>query len=729
MKDVLKAVMFGALFAIPFLTLYVENDYFFPFITGKNFWFRILVEVGFASWILLALWDRDYRPKWSWILGSFGALIVVMFFANLFGEYPLKSFWSNFERMDGYVTLAHVFLYFITLASAITTPKLWNYFLHTSLVVAFFVALYGLGQYAGIVEGRSRLDSRLGNAAYLAIYMLFHIFIAFWLFVESRVKSHKAVYAFLAALFVFVLINTATRGTAVGLVAGLVTMVGYIALFGNRYQEVRKYAIGVFVLIVLAVGGFMTVKESQFVQDNAILRRMASISFEELQVRFTIWGMAAEGVKERPILGWGQGNFNYVFNEQYNPELYAQEQWFDRVHNIFFDWLIAGGILGFIAYFGILFAALYYLFWQPLFNKDKEPAFNVLERGVLIGLLAGYFTHNLVVFDNIVSYIFYGTILALIHSRVATEIPRIQNWRIDERLVVQFATPLVVLATAASIYYVNVPGMQAAGDIIDAFQEQELIGRLEAFDRAIGRNSFADQEIIEQLAQQAIGVSRNPNLDPEVQRAFVQRAELETLRMIDQKPGDARLHVFLATYYRAIGALPQAAEQAAIARALSPHKQAIIVQQGVIELSMNKATTALAFFKDAYELQEENREAKLLYTTTMFQTGDVATATAMILEDTRLIQKLAMDDYSIGVISRAPGTRELLITLYEERVKQQPDNAQNWGSLSYLIYESGDTDRAVEVLEASKDAVTGFAPTAQCFIDNIEAGNDPQTGC
>jgi len=37
MKDVLKMVVFAGLFAVPFLTLYVESDYFFPFITGKNF--------------------------------------------------------------------------------------------------------------------------------------------------------------------------------------------------------------------------------------------------------------------------------------------------------------------------------------------------------------------------------------------------------------------------------------------------------------------------------------------------------------------------------------------------------------------------------------------------------------------------------------------------------------------------------------------------------------------
>jgi hypothetical protein len=199
MKDTLKAIVLGGLFAVPFLTLYVENEYFFPFITGKNFWFRIIVDVTFAAWVLLALYEPKYRPKWSWLIGSFGILLVVMFFANLFGAHPSSSFWSNFERMDGYVSLVHTFLYFVVLGSVMLTEKLWRRLLNVSLVVAFAVALYGLLQYTGVLPGSDRIDSRLGNAAYMAIYMLFHIFIAFWQMVETKKPAPKVLYGLLAS--------------------------------------------------------------------------------------------------------------------------------------------------------------------------------------------------------------------------------------------------------------------------------------------------------------------------------------------------------------------------------------------------------------------------------------------------------------------------------------------------------------------------------------------------
>ena len=71
-----------------------------------------------------------------------------------------------------------------------------------------------------------------------------------------------------------------------------------------------------------------------------------------------IWNISWQGVKERPILGWGQDNFSFVFTKYYNPQMYAQEPWFDRSHNVFLDWLVAAGVVGLIAYL--------YLFLVPL---------------------------------------------------------------------------------------------------------------------------------------------------------------------------------------------------------------------------------------------------------------------------------------------------------------------------------------------------------------------------
>ncbi len=733
MKDFLKAVVFAGLFAVPFLTLYVENEYFFPYITGKNFWFRIIVDVAFAAWVILALYEPKYRPKFSGIALSAGILLVIMFFANLFGVHPQTSFWSNFERMDGYVSLLHTFMYMIVLGSVLLTKVHWKYLLNTSLVVATLVALQGLRQYFGLIDGSSRIDSTLGNAAYMAVYMLFHIFIAFWLLVETPSVIRKVLYGSLSAIFVFVLVETGTRGTAVGLAVGVMVMTAYIGLFGAQFKQYRKYALGGFAVLLLAVSGFVVGRDSEVVQSNPNLARIANISIDDLQIRGIIWGMAWEGIKERPVLGYGQSNFNYIFNEQYDPRLYAQEQWFDRAHNIFMDWLTAGGFLGLIAYLSIFGWCAWYLFVRPLI-KDDEQTFTVLERGILLGLLAGYFTHNLVVFDNIVSYIFFAIILGLIHSRVATPIKSIEKAKVDNLIITQFAAPVMGVALVAVIYFFHTPGMLAAGDIIDAFREPDPAVRLEIFNRTLERDSFARQEITEQLAQQAMNLMRSPQVPEEVRTAFAQTSEEQLLQFAEEKPGDARVHVFIGSYYRSTGDIEKAAQQMALARQYSPNKQAIILQQGFIELTRGQNEEAVNFFKTAYELDERNLEAKEYYAASLFYVnrGDEAIA---LMDDEATEQRFAASDFVISSANQF-GRKDFMIDLYEIRVNSTPNevqdwanDAQNWATLAFLYFEQGDKEKSLEVLERTKEQIPGFAPTASCIMGNIENDRDPQEGC
>jgi len=67
--------------------------------------------------------------------------------------------------------------------------KEWRIFLNISLAIGLIVAFYGLAQYYPEVfklnvfqAGKGRIISTLGNSAYVAIYMLFSMFFATFLF-------------------------------------------------------------------------------------------------------------------------------------------------------------------------------------------------------------------------------------------------------------------------------------------------------------------------------------------------------------------------------------------------------------------------------------------------------------------------------------------------------------------------------------------------------------------
>ncbi len=726
MKDIAKGAVYIGIFAVPFISLIIANTMFFPYITGKNFTFRIIVEIIFAAWIILALYEVKYRPKFSWILASFTALLGVMAFANAFGPDPRMSFWSNFERMEGYVTLVHTFMYVIVVGSVLTVDKMWDRFFNTMLVSGVILALYAFAQLSGnitINQGGWRLDGTLGNSAYMAIYMLFQVFIAIWMFLRTETRGWKFVYGTLTLLFIYLLVQTATRGTILGMVGGLAVTTAYVALFSTQYPRVRKTSAGILLALVLLVGLFIKFKDSSFIQENPYLQRVASISLSEGGVRFKIWHMAYEGFKERPLLGWGQSNFNYIFNKNYDPSLYFAESWYDRVHNIVFDWLVAGGILGAAAYFGILLAALYYLIIAPF--REGKQAFTVVERGVLIGLLAGYTFHNLFVFDNIISYIFYGTILALIHARVGREIKAITLPKFDIRVIEQVWAPVVGVALVAVLYFVNIPGIQAASDIIDAFSTKSPDAMLAQFEEALARNSFGDQEIREQMTRQAQTIFQTPDVSEDVKQKFFTRVEEELLKQIEEKPGDARVHVFISSFYRMAKDTDKASEQLLIARALSPQKQQIIFEQGLVELQREAYDTALSLFKEAYELDTSYTDAAVFYALSAVYAGQDDIASAIINTEGRKVA-FAQNDMAIQAVYQKK-QYDLLADMFKTRITLDPQNTQFRVNLAFVLNEAGDTAGAIEVLTKAAEDIPAFKTQSEQFIAQLVAGKIPTT--
>lgn len=102
-KNILYYSVLAGIFIIPFIAFLVPTNMFFPFISGKGFTFRIIVEIIFGLYVLLALYEPEYRPKDSWITRAVVSFTLVAFVADIFGQNPYKSLWSNYERMECFV--------------------------------------------------------------------------------------------------------------------------------------------------------------------------------------------------------------------------------------------------------------------------------------------------------------------------------------------------------------------------------------------------------------------------------------------------------------------------------------------------------------------------------------------------------------------------------------------------------------------------------------------------
>jgi len=770
----LRNIVLAGVFALPFVVLYVSSALFFPFITGKGFVFRLITEVVFFAWLALAAVNPEYRPRWNWVLLAFAFFLLVIGAAALFGVYPEKSIWSNFERMEGWVTLAHLFAYFLAAVSILNTERLWNALWQVSLSVAVFVGLYGMLQLAGFItinQGGVRLDATLGNAIYLAVYMLFHIFIAalvwgrekiegkgignpaalfgaaaalqvfavwhayavsqahesgasvvlviislgVWLYAWMRSGSYalaRVALALALALFTFILAFTLARGAMLGLAVGaLVAALAYIVQ-APRARLLKRIVVLLAVALVMA-GGLWFARDAAWVQKVEPLQRLASISLSETTVtaRFLNWGIAWEGFKERPVLGWGQENYAVVFDKYYDPRMYAQEPWFDRVHNAVFDWLIAGGVFGLLGYLALFAAALWAL-W-------RSPAFAAYERAILTGLLAGYFFNNLTVFDNITSYMLFVTVLAYIAARAHQGAPPLLEKHTLSRGALPILALFAVVGAWGVAWYVNADALAANRAIIRAISpQQDIMSNLAFFNEAIERDTFGTQEAREQLLQFASRVLA-ADFPQEVKREFLASAANEMRQQMEEMPHTLRFLLLFGGFLDSAGFHDEAKPVLERARELSPRKQAVLFQLGVNALSRDEANEALRHFEEAYNLAPAYREARVLYALTAFETGRNTLGDELLAP---LVARGEAPDRRI--LSLLAGKRDFarIAGLYRGYAEQNQNDVQARVQYAIALYAAGQRAQAIEELEALREVAPASALDISALIAEMRAG-------
>ncbi len=715
------------LFLIPFVPLIISASLFFPFITGKNFAFRIITEIIFAAWLLLAVRRPLFRPTRSLLLFGVAVFLLVVFLADAFAENPFKAFWSNFERMEGFVSLAHLCAYFLVAGSVLREEKWWHRFFATSVGVSAFLGIYGILQLAGkivINQGGVRLDGTFGNAAYFAGYMLFHLFLTVFLISRHRVPPFvKWLYGGALALQLLTLYFTATRGAFVGLLSGAVLAAGLVAFRERENKKLRRICAAAAVVVIVAAASLFLLKDTAPVKHNPVLSRYASISLESATPRFMVWGMAFQGFKEHPVLGWGQEGFNYVFNKYYNPNMWTQEQWFDRTHNIFLDWLISAGLVGLVSYLALFVMLLRYI-WRNAAPLSLAP-FSNAEKSVLTGLLAAYMIHNIFVFDNLVSYLLFFSLLAYLHALAGRPFPAFDARPLLSGSRAYAAAGAVALVVVFGVVYVvNIRGIMAARALIEGLKPhaQGTSENLKAYRTAFALETVGAQEVAEQAMQSALTVAGSPSVPLEARSEFSSFALMAMQREIDRAPGDARLRMFIGGFLNRLGRYADALPHLEAARSLSPAKQTIAFELANTYLSTGKNKEALALLREKFESAPENESARIVYAATAVYAGDIALADRLIasstVPSTRTDERLLKAYFAAKQYAR-------VIAMLTVRLEKEPNNAQTHLSLAAAYLSNGNRAEAVAELKKTIELNPDFKQQGEYYMSEIRAGRNP----
>ena len=424
------------------MPLVVTRDTFFPFVVGKALYSRVLIEIAFAAWIVLAVRNASYRPVLSRLMIAFAVYLVVSLIASLAGVSPQRSIWSTYERMQGVVDLAHWVAFALVLTSMFRTRQDWRHVLNLSLLIGMVMALMGAAVMVGwelpvydFLEAGQRIELTLGNPTYVGAYMLINALIGAGLFVDSftdrtagerggstarrrrrRRTERRSVgtasnllwwrvfWAVAVGLSLWMMLESSTRGAFVGLVGALAAAaVGYV-LWGRlrRLKIVAAVMIvgivsfGLFLVLGAETAAAQRLAERSYVverfiqagqgNDTSLKGRLASVSF------------GLRGFVEKPLLGWGPENYVVAWGRHYDAEEVGDYRGppFDQAHNKPIEELTTKGAVGLASYLTLWVLML----WTVSSRVRRLGADREVLTLVMGAAMVGYFAQNLFLFDT-----------------------------------------------------------------------------------------------------------------------------------------------------------------------------------------------------------------------------------------------------------------------------------------------------------------------------------------
>lgn len=715
-----RSIIVGAFLVllVPFIVAYSS---FFPFIVGKAVVFRTVVGLMLGAWGVLAISVPAYRPRWSPVMISAAIFLGVVCVADLLGVNAARSFWSNFERMEGFVTIAHVVAYLFVVGSVMRSEKLWGWFWNVSIVGSVLASFMAFGEAAKVAEGQLiRVDATLGNATYLAVYLLINVFIA--LFMAYRARTNKLrLWGYIVAIVVQIvgLYYTGTRGAFLGLAAGIGITALIMLIRAKEHPRMRRIAAAIVGLVLVGMGAFFMLRTTAFFQENPTLARIANISLTDTTVesRLTLWtSIGWNAFLERPLLGWGQDNFIVAFGKYYDPIMYKQEPWFDRAHNVFVDWAMAGGALGLIAYLA-LFVTTLVMLWRSSLSLPK--------KSILTGLLGAYAVNNLFVFDNLVSYIYFVTVLAYIHVRGSYDAnetpPQNQSASVSKPILVGGIIVAVVL-----VWFMALRPMGRAHALLNAirvdYSTQDAAQVLPLYHKALAYGSITGlEETREQLSTSALRAFTSTTALPEARTAILDLASSELADSALAELNNTRRLYFLAHFLKQTDQSTEALAVFDQALAINPTRQNFLYEVGQIHLAEDDFEKAVETFKTAYEVETENDIAYEYYAGALMFAGRTLEAEGLLMGrfgTTTVDNELLLQAYE------KMGRNDKLAELLELRLRNMApaDDGGVRVSLAVVYLELGRRQDAIAQIERAAVVKPAFAAQAAEIIKAIKEG-------
>ena len=372
-----RAVEAGGLAAALLLPLWFNPYAHAPFEPAKIALFRTItaaMALAWLGWRLLAWRERRLVPAIDagpipasrapgrWLVRMAVAYAGAVLLATATSMDPRLSLWGKSDNPRGALTLVAGVIFFLLLVDVLRQPAQVTRLVKAVILASVPVIVYGLAQGIGldplqwITDSVSPVHATLGRSNFLGAYLAM---VAPWTLafvVANEEPALRRRFAIILALQGACLALTLARGAWIG---GTVGCVGFLTVLAIGWRERRLWlAAG----IALAAGcGVLAAMTFVALPGGRAQAQSAGLPYPQLRAESTlrrgiIWQHALTLAPARWLLGYGPATFERIFSERYPPGTLYQgaDAVVDDPHNLLIERQLATGLVGLIAYGGIV---------------------------------------------------------------------------------------------------------------------------------------------------------------------------------------------------------------------------------------------------------------------------------------------------------------------------------------------------------------------------------------
>jgi O-antigen ligase/tetratricopeptide (TPR) repeat protein len=655
-KKLISIIKWGIYISLLTPLIY-SNNFFYPHICPKTIFFRIVIEVVFAFYLILALFFPRYRPKLNYLSVSFSLFIFILTITSIFGVDFERSFWSTYERMTGLFTIYHFFALFLVLNNVFQVKKEWEKIFTISIIIAIISSWSATNS--------SVYRAAIGNDSFFASYILFNIYFSFYFLFKYKISTLGFLgFAGLSILVSSLFIATSARAVIISFLLSLPLLV-FLFWFFSKNKNLK--ILSIVLLIVLIVSGLLLYFYVPKVQNflNSYLVN------DSLRLRLSSWAIAWKGFLERPFLGWGLENFNILYAKFFDQKIYLKrfggKIWFDKSHNMFLDILIASGIFGLISYLA--------LFFIPVFYSFKKRTKTSLIMAVL---LITYFIQNLFFFDMMPGYTFFFLVLAFVSFLMDNnkEKEDKESSFFNNKLARIISSFLIFIFTTVIIYFGNVQPAFSSINLVKFKRIEDLEEQFQTYKKALNTlkyNNEINRYVASFFVEQDLTNTELEN--KETLKDILLLLEKKTKENVKSNPLNLRSKIILGRVYVSLYQVTSQEDYLKLAKE---------TLRDCINLSPNYYEPYL-LLSACYEIESSYEEAfKVIQE--MESRGD------------GWKENIKHFKYVISIYEKSNYYQET-ISLYEELLGQNSKNGDLWFDFAVYLFRLGDKENAKKVAQ------------------------------